>query len=121
METAAVMDGIYPVIREWRPTFLKNKDDGPKIEEQIFRFARGEITGDILDVKANHGLVGKLYGSSESPDGTEVVTLNIVRYEKANSKQIASAARTPDEKVLIAQTRRGDKYCLVVKRIEAAV
>jgi len=121
METAAVMDDIYPVIREWRLAFVKNETEGNIAQEQIFRFARGEITGDILDVKANHGLVGKLYGSSESPDGTEVITPNIIRYEKANSKQIASAARTPDEKVLIAQTRRGDKYCLVVKRIEAAV
>ena len=120
METE-VFDDVYPVIREWRPTFLNNKDDSQKIEEQIFHFARGEFGGDTLDVKTQHGLVGRLYGSDGQPDGAEVVVLNIVRYEKANSKQTAAAARTPDEKVLIAQNRRGDRYSLVVNRIHAFV
>lgn len=120
METAT-MDDIYPVIREWRPAFVKSEADGARAEEQIFRFARGEMYGETLDVKVQHGLAGKLYGSNECPDGTEVVVLSIVRYEKANSKQVAAAARKPDEKVLVAQTRRGERYCLVVNRIETFV
>jgi len=120
METE-VFDDIYPVIREWHPAFVDDKDDGHKIEEQIFRFARGEFGGDTLDVKTQHGLVGRLYGSNERPDGAEVVVLSIIRYKKANSKQTAAAARTPDEKVLIVQNRRGDRYSLVVNRIHAFV
>lgn len=108
-----------PVIKKWRLTFIDGtpKNIRENSHNEIIRFARGMLSGGVLEVRPCYSLVGKIYGG-DYPEGHEVITHTVTKMTNITGSSLAKTIAGSDQMVLIVNTCRDEEYYLVVERYD---